>query len=43
VRERITSTANPRVKRLVALRDRRARDDEGVFLLEGYRAVRRAI
>jgi TrmH family RNA methyltransferase len=43
VHERITSTANPRVKRLVALRDRRARDDEGVFLLEGYRAVRRAL
>lgn len=39
----ITSTSNPRVKRLVALRDRRARDDEGLFLLEGYRAVSRAL
>ena len=32
----ITSPANPRVKRLVALRQRRARDRAGVTLVEGY-------
>ena len=38
----ITSTANPRVKRLVRLRNRRHRDSEGVFLIEGYRELARA-
>jgi TrmH family RNA methyltransferase len=42
-RERITSVQNPRVKRLVKLRDRRTRDEEGVFLVEGYREIRRAL
>lgn len=32
----ITSTANPRVRQLVALRRRRARDQAGVTLVEGY-------
>jgi RNA methyltransferase, TrmH family len=32
----ITSLANPRVKQLVALRQRRARDRAGVTLVEGY-------
>ncbi len=41
--ERITSLQNPRVKRLVRLRERRARDEEGRFLVEGYREVRRAL
>lgn len=41
--EVIVSVTNPRVKRLVRLRDRRARDDEGVFIVEGYRAVRRML
>jgi RNA methyltransferase, TrmH family len=39
----ITSPSNWRVKRLVALRDRKDRDSEDVFVLEGYRAVRRAL
>lgn len=39
----ITSTANERLKRLKRLRKRRDRDDEGVFLVEGYREVRRAV
>jgi RNA methyltransferase, TrmH family len=43
VTEVITSPANWRVKRLVALRDRKDRDAEDVFVLEGYRAVRRAL
>ncbi len=41
--EVITSVTNPRVKRLVRLRDRRDRDDEGVFTVEGYRAIRRML
>jgi RNA methyltransferase, TrmH family len=39
----ITSTTNPRVKRLITLRDRRDRDTEGVFVVEGYRAIRRML
>ena len=31
----ITSTSNPRLKELVALRRRRARDESGTTLLEG--------
>ena len=41
--EKITSLQNPRVKQLVKLRDRRPRDEAGVFLVEGYREVRRAL
>jgi TrmH family RNA methyltransferase len=41
--EIITSLQNARIKRLVRLRDRRARDEEGAFLVEGYREVRRAL
>jgi TrmH family RNA methyltransferase len=41
--ETITSLKNPRLKRLVRLRDRRARDEEKAFLVEGYREVRRAL
>jgi TrmH family RNA methyltransferase len=41
--ERISSLQNPRVKHLVKLRDRRPRDEAGVFLVEGYREIRRAL
>ena len=41
--ERISSLQNPRVKQLVRLRDRRPRDEAGVFLVEGYREIRRAL
>jgi len=41
--EKITSLQNPRLKRLVRLRDRRSRDEEQAFLVEGYREVRRAL
>jgi TrmH family RNA methyltransferase len=41
--EKISSLQNPRVKQLVRLRDRRPRDEEGVFLVEGYRQIRRAL
>ena len=39
----ISSLQNPRVKQLVRLRDRRPRDEAGVFLVEGYREIRRAL
>lgn len=41
--ELITSLQNPRVKNLVKLRDRRARDQQGVFIAEGYRAISRSL
>lgn len=41
--EKISSLQNPRVKQLVKLRDRRPRDEAGVFLIEGYREIRRAL
>ncbi len=41
--ERISSLQNPRLKQLVRLRDRRARDETGQFLIEGYREVKRAL
>jgi TrmH family RNA methyltransferase len=41
--EKITSLQNTRLKRLIRLRDRRSRDEERAFLVEGYREVRRAL
>ncbi len=41
--ETITSVTNARVKRLVKLRNRRERDMSGVFLIEGYRELTRAV
>src|SRR3954469_6489077 len=41
--ERISSLQNPRIKQLVKLRDRRPRDEAGMFLIEGYREIRRAL
>lgn len=41
--ESISSLQNPRVKNLVKLRDRRARNEQGVFIAEGYRAISRAL
>lgn len=41
--EIITSLQNPRVKNLVKLRDRGPRDEQQVFLVEGYRAIARAL
>ncbi|HEX2404548.1 MAG TPA: TrmH family RNA methyltransferase [Acidimicrobiia bacterium] len=39
----ITSAANPRIKRLVALRDRKVRERESVFVVEGSRDLARAV
>lgn len=38
----ITSPQNPRVKNIVRLRERRERDRSDLFLIEGYRELRRA-
>ena len=39
----ITSAANPRIKRLIALRERKERDRESLFLVEGSRDLDRAV
>lgn len=39
----ITSRQNPRILRLVRLRERASREREGVFLLEGLREIERAV
>ena len=39
----ITSAANPRIKALVRLRERAARDETGRFPVEGYRELSRAL
>jgi len=41
--EKISSLQNPRIKQLVKLRDRGPRDEAGMFLVEGYREIRRAL
>ena len=41
--EKITSLQNPRIKEAVRLQNRRARDETGLFLIEGYRELKRAI
>lgn len=38
----LTSLQNPQVKQLIHLRDRHARDETSLFLIEGYREVLRA-
>lgn len=39
----LTSLQNPRVKHAVRLRERRERDRSGLFLIEGYRELLRAV
>jgi RNA methyltransferase, TrmH family len=39
----ITSSANPKLKQTAALRNRRDRDETGLFLIEGYREILRAL
>ncbi|MEO8570175.1 MAG: RNA methyltransferase [Chloroflexota bacterium] len=39
----LTSAANPRVKAAAALRDRRARDQTGLTIVDGSREIRRAL
>ena len=42
MREEITSVQNPKVKKAVKLADRKARNETGLFLIEGYRELKRA-
>jgi len=39
----ITSTQNPKIKDALALRDRSTRDETLLFLIEGYRELKRAV
>lgn len=39
----VSSLQNPRIKQLVKLRDRPAREESGQFLIEGYREILRAV
>lgn len=39
----ITSLQNPKIKAAIALRDRRERSETNLFLIEGYRELKRAI
>lgn len=39
----IASPTNPRIKKIVRLRNRRDRDESGVFTVEGYRELRRGV
>lgn len=39
----LTSLQNPKVKQLIDLKERKERDDTGLFLIEGYREVKRAV
>ena len=40
---KITSLQNPKVKEAVHLRERRERDRTDLFLIEGYRELKRAV
>lgn len=40
--DKITSAQNPKIKQLVRLKDRKERDETGLFLIEGYREIKRA-
>ncbi len=39
----LSSLQNPRVKQVIHLRERRERDKSGLFLIEGYREILRAV
>ncbi len=41
--ELLSSLQNPRIKRVVKLRKRSFRDEEGVLVIEGYREIKRAL
>lgn len=42
MREEITSLQNPKLKKAVKLADRKERNETGLFLIEGYRELKRA-
>ncbi len=39
----LTSLQNPQVKEAMKLQNRRKRDEQGLFLIEGYRELSRAV
>ncbi len=39
----ITSLQNPKIKEVVKLRDRRSREETDLFIIEGYRELKRAV
>ncbi len=39
----LTSAQNPKIKELLRLRDKKERDETGLFIIEGYREIKRAI
>ncbi|MBF0483199.1 MAG: RNA methyltransferase [Candidatus Omnitrophica bacterium] len=41
--EKITSTTNPKIKKLISLRDSKHRREEGLTVVEGYMEVKRAL
>lgn len=43
IMDRITSAQNPKIKALLHLREKKERDITGLFLIEGYRELRRAV
>jgi RNA methyltransferase, TrmH family len=43
MKHEITSAQNPKVKQLVKLKERRERDKTGLFIVEGYRELKRAL
>lgn len=40
---RLTSAQNPKIKSLLHLREKKERDATGLFLIEGYREIKRAV
>lgn len=42
IREEITSLQNPKIKKAIKLADRKERNETGLFLIEGYRELKRA-
>ncbi len=42
IREEITSLQNPKLKKALKLADRKERNETGLFLIEGYRELKRA-
>ena len=41
--DKLTSAQNPRIKQIMRLKDRKDRDETSLFLIEGYREIKRAV
>jgi len=42
MKDKLTSMQNPKIKQVVRLQDRKERDQTGLFLIEGFREIKRA-